>query len=71
MRNVYVSLDTVTVGLAPSLVEEDVDQHVRKEVLSSKVGVDATCNHKFPTRSIPPQEDMERIGRQWADYGLE
>ena len=42
----------------------------RKEVLSSQVGVDATHKHKFPARSIPPQEDMDRIDRQWADYGL-
>ncbi|PWU24510.1 MAG: hypothetical protein C5B48_05990 [Candidatus Rokuibacteriota bacterium] len=70
-RDIYVSRDTATVGLDPSLVEEDVDQHARKEVLSSKVGVDATRKHKFPARSIPPQEDMERIDRQWADYGLE
>ena len=42
----------------------------RKEVLSSQVGVDATHKHKFPARSIPPQEDMDRIDRQWADDGL-
>ena len=51
-------------------MEEDVDQHPRKEVLSSQVGVDATHKHKFPARSIPPQEDMDRIDWQWADYGL-
>jgi hypothetical protein len=48
----------------------DDDQHARKEVLSSQVGVDATHKHKFPARSIPPQVDMDRIDRQWADYGL-
>ena len=51
-RDIYVSRDTATVGLDPSLAEEDVDQHARKEVLSSKVGVDATRKHKFPARSI-------------------
>jgi UbiD family decarboxylase len=69
--DVYVSRDTATVGLDPSLAEEDVDQHERKTVLSSKVGVDATRKHTFPARSIPPKEDLDRVDAQWSEYGIE
>jgi UbiD family decarboxylase len=70
-RDIYVNRDTAAAGLDPSLAEEDVDQHERKEVLSSKVGVDATRKHTFPARSIPPREDLDRVDAQWAEYGLE
>jgi 3-polyprenyl-4-hydroxybenzoate decarboxylase len=70
-RDVYVNRDTAGVALDPSLAEEDVDQHARKSVLSSKVGVDATRKHRFPARSIPPKEDLDRVDAQWSDYGVE
>jgi len=70
-RDIYVNRDTAAAGLDPSLAEEDVNQDERKVVLSSKVGVDATRKHKFPARSIPPKEDLDRIDAQWAEYGLE
>lgn len=50
-------------------MKEDADQHAGKEVLSSQVGADGTHKHKFRARSLPPREDMDRIDRQWADYG--
>jgi 3-polyprenyl-4-hydroxybenzoate decarboxylase len=68
-RDLYVNRETATVGLDPSLAEED--QHERKTVLSSKVGVDATRKHTFPARSIPPQVDLDRVDAQWSDCGLE
>jgi len=48
-----------------------VNQLERKTVLSSKVDVDATRKHKFPARSVPPKEDLDRVDAHWADYGLE
>jgi len=48
-----------------------VDQLERKTVLSSKVGVDATRKHRFPARSVPPKEDLDRVDAHWAEYGLE
>jgi UbiD family decarboxylase len=69
-RDLYVQRDTAGVALDPSIAEEDVDQHERKTVLSSKVGVDATRKHRFPARSIPPQADLDRVDAHWADYGL-
>jgi 4-hydroxy-3-polyprenylbenzoate decarboxylase len=70
-RDVYVNRDTPTVALDPSLAEDDVDQDERKTVLSSKVGVDATRKHTFPARSIPPQEDLDRVDAHWDQYGIE
>ena len=57
--------------LTLEVAEEDVDQDERKVVLSSKVGVDATRKHRFPARSVPPKEDLDRVDAHWADYGLE
>ena len=31
--------------------------HVKKD----EAGIDATRKHKFPARSIPPQEDLHRV----------
>ena len=70
-RDLYVNRGTAGVALDPSVAEEDVNQLERKTVLSSKVGVDATRKHTFPARSVPPQEDLDRVDAQWADYGLE
>ena len=70
-RDVYVSRDTPTVALDPSLAEDDVDQDERKTVLSSKVGVDATRKHPFPARSIPPRADLDRVDAQWDQYGID
>jgi len=39
-------------------------------MLSSQIGIDATTQARVPARSIHPQEDMDRIDRQWADDGL-
>ncbi len=69
-RDVYVNRDTAGVALDPSIAEEDVDQLERKTVLSSKVGVDATRKHRFPARSVPPKEDLDRADSLWAEYGL-
>jgi len=70
-RDLYVNRDTAGVALDPSVAEEDVNQLERKTVLSSKVGVDATRKHTFPARSVPPQQDLDRVDAHWADYGLE
>jgi hypothetical protein len=42
-----------------------------QDLLSSKVGIDATRKHKFPARSIPPKEDLDRVDGQWGEYGFE
>jgi UbiD family decarboxylase len=70
-HDLYVNRATAGVALDPSTAEEDVDQLERKTVLSSKVGVDATRKHRFPARSVPPKEDLDRVDAHWADYGLE
>src|SRR5438132_724142 len=70
-HDLYVNRATAGVALDPSTAEEDVDQLERKTVLSSKVGVDATRKHRFPARSVPPKEDLDRVDAHWAEYGLE
>ncbi len=69
-RDVYINRDTAGVALDPS-VSEDADSADRKTIASSKVGVDATRKHKFPARSVPPKEDLDRVDAQWGQYGLE
>jgi UbiD family decarboxylase len=69
-RDVYVVRDTATTALDPSVAGGEVDQAERQDVLSSKVGIDATRKHRFPARSIPPKEDLDRVDGQWSDYGF-
>jgi UbiD family decarboxylase len=69
-RDVYVVRDTAATGLDPSVAEADV-LFERQDLLSSKVGIDATRKHKFPARSIPPKADLDRVDAQWSDYGFE
>jgi UbiD family decarboxylase len=69
-RDVYVVRDTAATGLDPSVAEADV-LFEHQDLLSSKVGIDATRKHKFPARSIPPRADLDRVDAQWSDYGFE
>jgi len=69
-RDIYVNRDTAGVALDPSL-SEDADSGERQFVPSSKIGVDATRKHKFPARSIPPKEDLDRVDAQWEEYGID
>ncbi len=70
-RDIYIYKNTAATALDPSLAEEHVNQFERLDLLSSKVGIDATRKHKFPARSIPPKEDMNKVDAHWAEYGFE
>jgi UbiD family decarboxylase len=70
-RDIYLQRNTAATALDPSLAEEHVNQAERLDILSSKVGIDATRKHKFPARSVPPKEDMAKIDAHWTEYGLE
>jgi UbiD family decarboxylase len=69
-RDVYVVRDTAATGLDPSVAAAE-DLFERQDLLSSKVGIDATRKHKFPARSIPPKADLDRVDSQWSEYGFE
>jgi len=69
-RDVYVMHRTAAVGLDPSLAPVDAGPLERGDLLSSKVGIDATRKHPFPARSVPPPEDLARVDARWADYGF-
>jgi UbiD family decarboxylase len=70
-RDIYLQKNTAGTALDPSIAEEHVNQFERLDILSSKVGIDATRKHKFPPRSIPPKEDMNKVDAMWAEYGLD
>jgi UbiD family decarboxylase len=69
-RDVYVVRDTAATGLDPSVATAE-ELFERQDLLSSKVGIDATRKHKFPARSIPPKADLDRVDGQWSEYGFE
>lgn len=69
-KDVYVAENTVPVGLDPSLADMDVPQHVRKLMLGSKVGIDATKKHNYPAVSLPPKEHFDRADELWEGYGF-
>ena len=56
------------VGLDPSLAPADVPQHLKRQMQGSKIAINATRKHAFPARALPPQEHLERVEAQWADY---
>ncbi len=70
-RDVYISRNTAAVALDPSLADEHVNQFERRDLPSSKIGIDATRKHTFPARSIPPKDDLDRVDAHWGEYGLD
>ncbi len=70
-RDIYINRSTAATALDPSLAPETLNQFERQDLLSSKVGIDATRKHKFPARSVPPKEDLDRVDAHWTDYGFD
>ncbi len=69
-QDVYVFRDTPAMQLDPSVAPAEVPQHIREQLRSSKVGIDATRKHSYPAKAIPPQEHVDKVRAQWEKYGL-
>ena len=58
------------VSLDPSQAAADVRQEESTRRVSSKIGIDATRKHKFPALALPPKDHLERVRREWHNYGF-
>lgn len=62
-RDVVLWSDATGIMLDPSMPRETA-------VWGSKMGVDATRSVKYPERSMPPSEHLDRVRKNWRRYGL-
>jgi len=70
-KDVQIVPVSPVLALDPSIAPEDVPQHVKGQMTSSKVAIDATKKHKYPALALPPKEDLLKVDAKWATYGLE
>lgn len=67
----FIMSGTAAVSLDPSQAAAAVRQEESTRRVSSKIGIDATRKHKYPALSLPPREHLERVRRDWKQYGLD
>ncbi|MGE5301934.1 MAG: UbiD family decarboxylase [Alphaproteobacteria bacterium] len=70
-RDVYIERDVQAVGLDPSQGPPTVPQHHPSRQVGARVAIDATRKHDYPAVSLPPKEHLDRIAKNWKDYGIE
>ena len=70
-RDIYIERDVQAVGLDPSQGPPTVPQHHPSRQVGSRVAIDATRKHDYPAVSLPPKEHLDRIARNWKEYGIE
>ena len=69
-RDAFIMPGTAAVQLDPSQAREDVLQQDPTRRVSSKIGIDATRKHAYPAVAVPPQEHLERVRKEWENYGF-
>lgn len=70
-RDVYIERDVQAVGLDPSQGPPTVPQHHPSRQVGARMAIDATRKHDYPAVSLPPKEHLDRIAKNWKDYGIE
>jgi UbiD family decarboxylase len=68
-KDIYTINGTSSLLLDPSTSPMDVPLWDQKR-LSSKVFVDATKKYEFPKIAMPPQEDIDKVVKDWSKYNL-
>ncbi len=68
-QDIQIFRDTAAVGLDPSLFQPG-DIKGPEQLSGSKVLIDATMKFPYPRKSLPPEEDMEKVRNSWQEYGL-
>jgi UbiD family decarboxylase len=69
-KDAFILSGTAAVQLDPSQAREDVIQQDPTRRLSSKIGIDATRKHAYPSVAMPPKEHLERARKEWKNYGF-
>lgn len=69
-RDIDIVRGVKAIGLDPSQAPPEVPQGHPSRWVSSKAIIDATRKHVFPPLALPPKEHLEKVDRQWEQYGL-
>jgi 4-hydroxy-3-polyprenylbenzoate decarboxylase len=67
-QDAWIVTDMPAVQLDPSQAPADVQQLDSRRRLSSKLVIDATKKHAFPSNSVPPREHLEEVWKNWPRY---
>jgi UbiD family decarboxylase len=69
-EDVRIVRDTDPITLDPSQPLKDGKPVLPSKQVSSKLGIDATRKHDYPSPSLPPEEHLERVAANWERYGI-
>lgn len=70
-RDIYIETDVQAVGLDPSQAPASVPQHHPSRNHGSRLAIDATRKHAYPAISLPPEDHLKIVARQWKEYGID
>jgi 3-polyprenyl-4-hydroxybenzoate decarboxylase len=68
-KDIQIVRDTSPVGLDPSLYPPG-NIKGPEQIAGSKVLIDATMKFPYPAKSLPPEDDVEKVAGSWNEYGL-
>jgi UbiD family decarboxylase len=69
-KDMLVATDVIAIGLDPSTAPADIPEHDPQRRIGSRVSIDATRKHTYPTDSRVPREYLDRAREHWSDYGF-
>lgn len=69
-RDIVIEDRARSVLLDPSLTGDNLSQEEKSLLFSSKIFIDATKKHKYPSLALPPKEHLEEVERKWKEYGM-
>jgi len=70
-KDVTIERDVQAVGLDPSQAPYSVPQHDPVRLVGSRLAIDATKKHEYPSVSLPPKEHLDLVASRWKEYGIE
>jgi len=70
-KDVQIVPVSPVVPLDPSIAPQEIPQHARGRMTSSKIAIDATKKHEYPALALPPKEHLLRVDEKWEAYGLD
>jgi UbiD family decarboxylase len=70
-KDIYIAKDVQAVALDPAQAPFDVPQHDPIRHVGSRVAIDATKKHSYPAVSLPPEEHLKLVEKNWREYGFE
>jgi 2,5-furandicarboxylate decarboxylase 1 len=69
-RDFWVVDGVVPSGLDPSTAPADIPQHDPRRRHGSKVLIDATRKHAYPSAARVPKRYIDAVKERWSDYGF-